>query len=458
MSAITSDLGGVPGLLTAEAVAQTAAHLASLQRSNGQLVWFPGGHCDPWNHVEVAMALTVTGYRDEARAAYRWLAQRQLGDGSWFNYYRGDAVADARLDTNVCAYVAAGLFHYVLATGDVDFAAEHFAVVDRAIAFVLRWQQDDGTVRWSLDSAGRPESYALLTGSSSIYHSLRCALALAERLDLERPAWAEAAGRLGHAVAHHPGAFAPKNEFAMDWYYPVLSGALTGEPGVRRLRDGWDRHVMSSYGVRCVSTNDWVTAAETAECVIALDALGLTSEALDLFDLTGRHRRDDGAYWTGLAYPGPVTFPDREATSYTAAAVLLAADALTSTSGASALFRHGALAPVVARPEPGCRGVRAGGGPLRPGDGRGAGDRRRRRRSPRRAASSLQDAQRADVVDVVEAVVEGGQVDLVRRSPAVGGVGEDDVDQQAAADGHLGRPRAIVGPRDVVGVPAVDEE
>ena len=62
------------------------------------------------------MALTVTGYVDEARAAYRWLADTQLGDGSWFNYYLGDQVKDARLDTNVCAYVAAGLYHYLVAT------------------------------------------------------------------------------------------------------------------------------------------------------------------------------------------------------------------------------------------------------------------------------------------------------------------------------------------------------
>ena len=27
--------------------------------------WFPGGHCDPWNHVECAMALDVVGLHDE---------------------------------------------------------------------------------------------------------------------------------------------------------------------------------------------------------------------------------------------------------------------------------------------------------------------------------------------------------------------------------------------------------
>ena len=356
MTILASGLAGVPGLLSAEQVDASAEFLVGLQRPSGQLPWFDGGHCDPWNHVEVAMALTVTGRLDEARAAYRWLAATQLGDGSWFNYYRAADVLDARLDTNVCAYVATGLCHYLLVTEDVDFAAAHFDVVARAIDFVLRWQLDDGTIRWSIDAAGRPEGYALLTGSSSIYHALRCAITLATRLDRDATAWAQAAGRLGHAVAHHPGAFAPKNEFAMDWYYPVISGALTGDAGERRIRDGWERHVMAGHGVRCVSTNDWVTAAETAECVLALDAIGLTGEALELFEQTSRHRRDDGAYWTGLAYPEHVTFPDREVTSYTVAAVLLAADALTSSSGASGMFRHDArvLASVADYAEPGC--------------------------------------------------------------------------------------------------------
>jgi len=354
VSATTHDVAGVPGLLSAEEIARTAGHIASLQKRSGQIPWFVGGHCDPWNHVEAAMALTVTGYADEARCAYRWLASMQLGDGSWFNYYLGSRVKDARLDTNVCAYIAAGVYHFVLATDDVDFAVEMWPVVERAIEFVLRWQLDDGTIRWSLDALGRPESYALLTGSSSIFHSLRSAVALAERLGFSKPSWELAAGRLGHAVAHHPGAFAPKNEFAMDWYYPIFSGALGGDAGEKRIDDGWERHVMDGYGVRCVSTNDWVTAAETAECVLALDALGLTSRALDLFSYTRRHRREDGAYWTGIAYPEELTFPGFETTSYTSAAIILAADALTSSSKASGLFRHDAMARLPDLAEPGC--------------------------------------------------------------------------------------------------------
>jgi hypothetical protein len=354
VSTRTGTLGGVPDVLSAEQLAATASHLARLQRPDGLIPWFDEGHSDPWNHVEAAMALTVAGFRDEARAAYRWLAENQLGDGSWFNYYVGTGVKNARLDTNVCAYIGTGLYHYLLATGDVDFVVELWPTVERALDFVLRWQLDDGTIRWSLDAQGRSESYALLTGSSSIFHSLCSGVALAERLDAPRPEWELAAGRLGHAVAHHPGAFAPKNEFAMDWYYPIFSGALRGAAGERRIDGGFERHVMEGIGVRCVSTNDWVTAAETAECVLALDALGLTSRALELFRCTNLHRRDDGAYWTGIAYPDGVTFPGGETTSYTAAAVILAADALTSSSNASGIFRHDGLALPLDLPEPGC--------------------------------------------------------------------------------------------------------
>ena len=346
----------VPDVLSAEELAATARFIADAQRPDGQIPWYPGGHCDPWNHVEAAMGLTLAGHLEAARAAYHWPARAQLGDGSWFNYYLGEGVRDARLDTNVCAYVATGVYHYLLVTGDESLAGALWPTIEAAIDFVLALQRPDGTLTWSLDAQGRREGYALLTGSSSAFFSVRCAATLARVLGRDRTDWFAAAGRLGHAIAHHPGAFAPKNEFAMDWYYPVLCGALTGERALTRFDDGAERHVMDGHGVRCVSTNDWVTAAETAECALALDAIGATNRALELFALTSRHRREDGAYWTGLAYPGAVTFPHREATTYTAAAVLLAADALTSRTGAAGLFRHdeSPLVPVEDHPEPGC--------------------------------------------------------------------------------------------------------
>ncbi len=347
-------LGGLPGVASADELDRTGQYLADLQHASGEIPWYPGGHSDPWNHVEVAMALTVLGRDDAARAAYDWLIAHQLGDGSWFNYYRDGAVEDARLDTNVCAYLATGLCHYLRATGDVDYVAAAWPALDAALAFVVAHQDADGPVRWSRDPAGRLEPDALLTGSSSIYLSLLCGLEVAARLGHARGAWSRAAGRLGHAVAHHPGAFAPKNEYAMDWYYPVLTGALVDAAALERLDQGWERHVLVGRGVRCVSTSDWVTAAETAECALALDAAGRPALAAELLATTRRHRRADGAYLTGLVYPTGVTFPGNEVSSYTAAAVVLAIDAVTGQSAAASLFHPDALSRPADLPEDGC--------------------------------------------------------------------------------------------------------
>ena len=311
----------VPGILTAEEVALTAQSLLKLQRPSGMIPWFDGGHCDPWNHVEAAMALSVCGHFAEAELAYDWLAEVQLGDGAWFNYYLDDSIEDPRLDTNVCAYIAAGLWHHALISGDDTILRRHLPMMEAAIDF---------------------------------YHSLRCAVAIAERLGEHRPEWELAAGRLGHAIAYHPGAFAPKNEFAMDWYYPMLSGALEGDAARRRIEEHYDEFVMFGLGVRCVSTSDWVTAAETAECVMTLDALGMSDEALALFEVAQGHRRADGSYWTGIAYPDNVTYPGSETTSYTAAAIILAADALSSTSPASGLFRGETLEGTIDLAGPTC--------------------------------------------------------------------------------------------------------
>ena len=56
----------LPGVITADEVAASAGHLVSLQRPSGMIPWFANGHCDPWNHVESAMALDISGRAAEA--------------------------------------------------------------------------------------------------------------------------------------------------------------------------------------------------------------------------------------------------------------------------------------------------------------------------------------------------------------------------------------------------------
>jgi hypothetical protein len=149
------------------------------------------------------------------------------------------------------------------------------------------------------------------------------------------------------AIVHRPSAFAAKDRWAMDWYYPVLSGALSGSAALERIEGRWSEFVMDGLGVRCVADEPWVTAAETAECVMALDALGLNTEATRLLDWTRHMRGDDGSYWTGCVHPQCVRYPGGERTTYTAAAVILADHALYGSSPAAGLFRGETLPTVV---------------------------------------------------------------------------------------------------------------
>ena len=325
-------------------LAETIDSIRAVQLPNGMIPWFAGGHADPWNHVEAAMALSVGGAREEAERAYDWLRATQRPEGSWHTYYLANGqIEEPRLDTNVCAYVATGVWHYFLVTADAGFLEDLWPVVERAIDWVLEWQRPGGELVWSVDPDGTPGQYGLLTGSSSAYFSLRCAIACAGQLGFEHPDWELAAGRLRHAIVCNTDGFASKDEFAMDWYYPVLVGAIEPETASERIEDRWAEFVIEQRGVRCVSHRPWVTAAETAECAMALIAIGRREEAACLLGWVQQQRCPDGSYTTGVVYPERSTFPPSERSSYTAAAIVLAADALSGISLADELFISGAL-------------------------------------------------------------------------------------------------------------------
>ena len=62
-----------------------------------------------------------------------------------------------------------------------------------------------------------------------------------------------------------------------------------------------------------------------------------------LFEWAQHLRHDDGSYWTGKVYPEEKHFPGGERSTYTAAAVVLAADALDGISPTSGLFQGAGL-------------------------------------------------------------------------------------------------------------------
>jgi hypothetical protein len=135
----------------------------------------------------------------------------------------------------------------------------------------------------------------------------------------------------------------------------VLGGAVRGPDAAAWLAAGWPDFVVPGLGVRCIRDEPWVTGAETCELVLALDAVGDRDRALEMFAEVQFLRDPEGAYWTGWQYENQRHFPN-ERSSYTGAAVILAADALSRASGGNGLFREmgGDTAPAPSAARCGC--------------------------------------------------------------------------------------------------------
>jgi hypothetical protein len=341
-----------PDLLTPAEIARSGSAIAAVQEPDGAVPWTVGGHVDVWNHVEAAMALLVAGQDDAATRAWEWVARTQRYDGSWPLKVTAGTVDDASGETNMAAYVAVGAWHHALVRRDEAFVRALWPTVRAALDFVCRLQLPFGGIAWSQEwddhGPAKVNQEALLAGSSSIHHALRAGLTLADLLDDPQPEWELTAGRLGHALREHRDRFLDKSTFSMDWYYPVLGGAVRGQAGLDLLAERWQDFVVPGLGVRCVDTDPWVTGAETCELVLALDALGDRARAHALFADAQHLRQEDGSYFTGYVYPDDVHWP-AEHTTYTTAAVILADDALAHRTPGADLVRGAGL---VADPEP----------------------------------------------------------------------------------------------------------
>ena len=123
----------------------------------------------------------------------------------------------------------------------------------------------------------------------------------------------------------------------MDWFYPVLTGVIPKLQASQHLQARWDEFVEQGMGCRCVSDEPWVTVAESCELTMALLAAGDHARAVEIYSYLHQWQLDDGSYWTGYQFVQNLLWPDEKPT-WTAGAILLAADALTEHTAAAKLF------------------------------------------------------------------------------------------------------------------------
>ncbi len=319
---------------------EVAGLIAETQRPDGEIPWSEGDKTDPWDHVEAAMGLGIGGRFEEARKAFAWMARTQRQDGAWHAAYREGGPEDLTLDTNMTSYIAVGVYHHYLLTRNHSFLREMWKTVAPAIDFAVSLQNDTGEIYWAMSPEGKVDPMALLTGCSSVYMSLKCALIIAGKLGKSRPQWKKTLRALGEAIRNRPALFnMTKSRFSMDWFYPILCGAVTGEQAQQRVQKYWKKFVVKDRGVRCVSDQPWITMAETSELCIALAAMGNRKLSEIVFGWIQEDRYEDGSYWCGYTFPDRVVWPEEKLT-WTNAAVLLAADALYGITPAGDLFSH----------------------------------------------------------------------------------------------------------------------
>lgn len=321
---------------------ETVNYIEEVQLESGLIPWYENGTADPWDHVESAMGLSIGGRFQAAKQAYEWMSKNQLEDGSWYAAYNYDgSVADRTRETHRSSYVATGVWHHYLITGDESFLEQMWPTVRRAISFTLRLQTEHGDVEWAINEDDEVDHDSLLTGCSSIFKSLECAINIAETINTDFDGWKFARKRLGRAIRNKPHRFdrtwESKDRYSMNWFYPVLCGVYTGVPAHIRMTRYWDEFVEMGLGCRCVSDEPWVTVAETSELIMSLEAIGEHSQAATLFSWLYQWQDGDGGYWTGYQFDEETLWPEEKPT-WTAGAVLLAADALADTTPASKLF------------------------------------------------------------------------------------------------------------------------
>lgn len=329
-------------LLSPRIIRHTAESIARIQLASGAIPWFENHLLDPWDHVEAAMGLSIAGFLPQAEKAYSFMAGIQEGDGGFWPAYADTIPLDStRKETHHSAYLATGVWHHYLISGNSAFLSQMWPHVQAGLDFACRQQTKHGEIAWALDEQGRACPDALITGCSSLYKSLECGYLISQGLNDTRDDWLLARQELGWAVEHKPYRFdrtwESKARYSMDWFYPILCGIISGPQAGLRLQERWDTFVRPGLGCRCVSDQPWFTVAETCELVMALTGAGYRARAASLFAELHRAKHKDGSYWTG--YQSELdTFWPRERPTWTTGAVLLATDALAGISPASSLF------------------------------------------------------------------------------------------------------------------------
>ena len=316
-------------------------YILKVQMDDGSISWEKDKKLDPWDHIEAAMGLAIGGKEAEARSAFIWLKENQEKDGGWYAEYLNGIPSSERKESNFTAYVATGLWHNYLITKNKSLLEEMFLTLDLAMKFVISLQTGYGDISWAKEKNQTLDD-SLITGCSSIFKSLDCAIPIYNILGRKTKDLIQAKKLLRACLLENTERFdrswESKERYSMDWYYPVMCGVVKGEEAKKRILKRWGAFIVEGMGCKCVEEEPWVTIAESSELVVALASIGENEKALEIFNWLHQWKDEkDNLYWTGYVYSDMKYWPVEKPT-WTAGAVLIAADTLFKFTEGSQLF------------------------------------------------------------------------------------------------------------------------
>ena len=317
-------------------------YITKCQNRLGGIAWEPNGKVDPWDHVESIMALNLLDFKEEALKGFDWLISSQEQDGSWYSEYQGEKITNLNKETNFCAYISSGALHHFLNFKELSFLEKIWPTLKKSIEFVISGQTDEGDILWAKDDNEEWMDDSLLTGCASIFKSLNDFNKIAKTLGYEEFILKEEIKNLKDSIINKSERFdrtwESKARYSMDWYYPVLCGIHNKQDSKKIINERWDEFVVPGLGCKCVSEEPWVTVAESCELILALNKIDEKKTALEIFENISRLiDQKDKLFWTGYVYKDDKFWPI-EKPSWTAAAVVLAANSLFEFNSTSNFF------------------------------------------------------------------------------------------------------------------------
>ena len=317
-------------------------YITKCQNRLGAIAWEPNGKVDPWDHVESIMALNLLDFKEEALKGFDWLISSQEQDGSWYSEYQGEKITNFNKETNFCAYISSGALHHFLNFKELSFLEKIWPTLKKSIEFVISGQTVEGDILWAKDYNEEWMDDSLLTGCASIFKSLNDFNKIAKTLGYEEFILKEEIKNLKDSIINKSERFdrtwESKARYSMDWYYPVLCGIHNKQDSKKIINERWDEFVVPGLGCKCVSEEPWVTVAESCELILALNKIDEKKAALEIFEnISKLIDQNDKLFWTGYVYKDDKFWPI-EKPSWTAAAVVLAANSLFEFNSTSNFF------------------------------------------------------------------------------------------------------------------------